>query len=63
MQLHFRDDAYFSSLTTYKNDELVKVLTQLGLTYPQINHQLLGAYLQGLGQQRLIPRVRRNTMS
>ena len=56
------DESYFSSLTKYKNEELQKVLQSLGMTYPEINHQLLGAYFKGLAKRRVFPRIRRNTM-
>ena len=53
----FRDDSFFSELTTYRNEQVLKVVSSLGLEYPRIDSQLMTGYFKGLRQAKVIPKI------
>ena len=59
-ELDFRDESYFSQLTSYKNDNVYKVLSTLEMQYPEVDSHLLAQYFKGLRKNQVIPKISQN---
>ncbi|XP_074650108.1 uncharacterized protein LOC141905204 [Tubulanus polymorphus] len=53
------DETFFANLSTYKNDNLRAVLSELNMTYPATDPSLLANYFQKLSKHHVIPAPKR----
>ena len=56
-----RDASFFSRLSTYRNDNLAKILKLHKLSYPLIDNDLLRTYFHHLARRGVFPKPHKNT--
>ncbi|KAL5012442.1 hypothetical protein ScPMuIL_010993 [Solemya velum] len=59
---YVKDAAFFTSMSTYRIDNLLHVLDTLGMTYPYTDSHLLHTYFSQLSKRRVIVRAQRRRL-